>query len=188
MISNNIVPNNMIPNNIIPNNTCKCKKRILNEIKYINENMPQYHVEIVDENQKNIEIGIITPKLNYLLFTFTNDYPFKPPLSFRCNGVNYRYNLKNMPRKVEYLYYHPNDMYFQENSNLEHFKKPDCLCCSTLLCGENWSPVCKIANILNEIEVHNKLKLQIGYKLTLKSIFDKNLLPIDLLRFLYEFL
>ena len=170
------------------NYICKCKKRLLNEIKYIKENMSEYHVEILNDTEKTIQVEVITPKLSYLLFVLGNDYPFKSPISLTCNGINYRYKLKNMPRKIEYLYYHPSNIYFQENFKKIHFSKPNCLCCSTLLCGENWSPIFTIPDILIEIQKHNQLKLHIGYKLTLKSIFDKNRLPIDLLHFLYEFL
>ena len=96
--------------------------------------------------------------------------------------------LKNMPKKIEYLYYSSNDMYFEENMKYENLKKQNCLCCSTLLCGDNWTPACKISNILNEINDHNSIKRQIMYRILLKNIFDYFNLPVDLIRNVYYYL
>lgn len=180
-------------------------RRIIKEIEYIEKNMTQYQVQNLDlgndfynnynnkyteniNNDKNIYLEIITPNFNSLIFKIPRDYPFNPPLKLTLNGEDYRYNLKNMPNRINYLYNHPNDVYFEEKSNITHFKGPGCLCCSSLLCGENWSPTFKIYSILNEIELHNQLKNQIKYKLTLKPIFDKFGIPIDILRYLLRFL
>ena len=174
-------------------------KRINREVTLIQEKLPDHEVGLMEdplfENNnnnniynKNKYIEVITPNHNRLVFTLPNDYPFKPPLGLTINGENYRVLLKSMPIRIQYLYDHPNDLYFQEKANITHFKKPSCLCCSTLLCGENWTPVCTMYSILNEIKGHNDLKRQIVYKLSLKPIFDKYELPIDLLRYLFTFL
>ena len=167
-------------------------KRIRNEVNLIKEKLPSYEADIEwmhnDEDKKNVRIQVITPRNNILVFTIPNDYPFKPPLSLTINGENYRSLLKFMPRRIQYLYDNPNDVYFQEGAKIVHFKKPNCLCCSSLLCGENWSPVCTMYGVLIEINGHNDLKRQISYKLSLKPIIDKFKLPIDLLRHLMEFL
>jgi len=47
------------------------------------------------------------------------------------------YSIKNIPTRINYLYYNPNDVYFQEKSKLELYSKPNCLCCSSLLCASN---------------------------------------------------
>lgn len=195
MYNNNININNNNKNNKI---TLKlANKRIMKEIEYIEENMPTYQVQILDFmndldsnicNDKYIFLEIITPNFNILVLKIPSDYPFKPPLKVTLNGEDYRYKIKNMPNRINYLYYHPNDVYFEEKNKIKHFKSPKCLCCTSLLCGENWSPVCKISSILEEINQHNQLKNQIKYKLVLKPIFDKFGLPIDILRYLLIFL
>ena len=173
-------------------------RRLNKEVALIKEKLPDYEVGLMEdpifENNSNIitnrnkYIEVITPNCNRLVFTIPNDYPFKPPLGLTINGENYRSLLKFMPKRIQYLYDNPNDVYYQEGAKIKHFKKPNCLCCSSLLCGENWSPVCTLYSVLNEIKSHNDLKRQIAYKLCLKPIFDKFGLSVDILRHLMEFL
>jgi ubiquitin-protein ligase len=171
-------------------------RRIRREIEIIREKLPDYDVDLNEDDtfnnnnniNKNKYINVITPNHNLFVFAIPNDYPFKPPVSLTINGENYRFLLKNMPRRIQYLYDHPNDLYYQEGTKIAHFNKPSCLCCSTLLCGDNWTPVCTLYSVLNEVKGHNELKRQIIYKLSLKPIFDKYGLPADLLRYLFGFL
>ena len=173
-------------------------KRIRKEIALIKEKLTDYEAEIElpyndDENKnrninRSVNLQVMTPNYNILVFTIPNDYPFKPPISLSVNGHNYRFLLKNMPRRIHYLYEHPNDVYYKEGAKIAHYKKPNCLCCSTLICPDNWSPVCTLYSVLNEIKGHNQLKSQIGYKLVLKDIIDKFGLPVEIIRYLFGFL
>lgn len=171
------------------NNTCK--KRILREINYIKDNMPEYTiVDEIEENKlkKEMSIHITSPNYNNFIFRLPYDYPFKPPTKLSCNGENYRYSLKNMPTRIYYLYYHPEQMYFQEKLETINYNRRDCLCCNTLLCSANWTPVNMLHHILKEIKDHNILKKNIMYKLTLKNVFDYFDLPLELMRNVYNFL
>lgn len=165
-------------------------KRIKKEIAIIQEKLPSYEVYLMEmqEYDKNTYIEVITPNYNRLVFNIPNDFPFKPPMGLTLNGENYRQKLKFMPKRIQYLYDNPNDVYYQERSIIKHYKKPECLCCSTLLCPDNWSPVCTLYRLLVEINDHNILKRQISYKLCLKPIFDKYGLPVEILRYLFVFL
>ena len=167
-------------------------KRVEKEIRVIKEKQPNYEASIEwtynDTKNKTISIQVITPKGNVLIFILPYDFPFKHPKSLTVNGNNYRLLLKEMPRRIQYLYDHPNDVYYKEDSKITHYKKPDCLCCSTLICPDNWSPVCTLSGIINEIKGHNQLKSQIGYKLVLKDIIDKFVLPVEIIRYLFVFL
>jgi hypothetical protein len=166
-----------------------CRKRITNEIINIKKTMPSYQISELNElNDKNIYIQIITPNNNTLIFKLPYDYPFKPPYSLKCNNYDYRSMLKNMPKRIEYLYYRLYDMYFEEIVKYENLQKKNCLCCSTLLCAYNWTPACKIIHVLNEINDHNKMKRKIMYRLLLKNIFDNFNLPLELIRNVYCFL
>jgi len=163
-----------------------CKKRILNEIKYIEKNLPSYVIHELN-NINKIYIEIITPNNNKLIFELSNNYPFKPPILL-CNGNNYQYLIKKMPFRVKYLYNNPNEMYYNENNKFMNFNNSSCLCCSSLLCYDNWSPVCTLYNILEELNRHNILKNQIMNKLILKNIFDNFNLPLELIMVIYKFL
>jgi hypothetical protein len=171
-------------------------KRIEREILYIRENMPSYEILEINYNVNTYNLNIntdtyikiITPNGNKLVFILQKDYPFKVPKNVEINDIDYMYPIKNMPKRIDYLYYHPNDAYYQETSKLEFYPKSNCLCCSSLLCAANWSPACTIYYIINEINNHNNIKRHIMYKLLLKEIVDIRNLPLDLIRLIYDFL
>ena len=168
-----------------------CKRRLKREIDYIKDKMPEYIIlDEIEENKikKEIYFRIITHNNNQLVFTLPYDFPFKPPQNLLLNGQNYRYSLKNMPTRIYYLYYHPEQMYFQEKKENVNYNKIQCICCSSLLCPDNWTPVNMIYHILNEIKQHNVLKRNIMYKLNLKMIFNYYNLHFDLMRNIYDFL
>jgi ubiquitin-protein ligase len=167
-----------------------CNKRITREITYIRTNMQEYHVsELTNKNDKNTTyIEIITPNYNRLIFKLPNNYPFKPPLSLECNGNNYRYSINNMPTRIKYLYNNPGDIYFENKLINNKFSNIKCLCCTSLLCSDNWSPAYTLYNILDEITKHNDLKRHIMYKLMLKLIFYKLNFPLELVLIIFNFL
>ena len=177
------------------------ERRLLREINVLSEKMPTYELYILDDcedddcncksRDKNIHIQILTPKLNCLTMTLSQDYPFKPPRFLKINGRDYRYMLKNMPKRVKYLYDFSNDMYYEELAKIrknQYSPNKTCLCCKSILSSDNWSPAIMLHNILNEIEQHNLLKRKIMYKLALKNLFDKINIPLQLLRTVYKYL
>jgi len=175
-------------------------KRVQREITYIKKNIPSYQLydyiynetdeikKIDNYNINNRYITIITPNRNKLVFTLSEYYPFKPPKELKINNIDYLYLLRNMPHRINYLYYNPNDIYFQEKSKSQYYSKPSCLCCSTLLCPDNWSPLYTIYHIINDINNHNNIKRYIMYKLILKEIFDYYNLKLDLIIPIYYYL
>ena len=69
------------------------------------------------------------------VFNFTN-YPFSPP-ALQINGLDYIQLLSfSFPDLQDYL---------------EKINK-SCLCCSTLLCSNNWKPGVKLMNVIEEYE------------------------------------
>lgn len=166
-----------------------CLKRVNREILSIQGELPEYKiVEVIENKDASIILTIYSPKGNVLEFKIPNDYPFKPLLSLLVNGTNYRYKLKEMPTKIYYLYYHPEKMYVDDTTSINKECRPTCLCCNTLLCAANWSPVIDIPHILKEIESHNDIKRKIMYKLRLKEIIEFRCLPMELIRNIYLFL
>jgi len=166
-----------------------CFKRITREIEHIENTLPQYTVVEFTENiDKTMILSLLSPNNNLLRFTFSSDYPFKPPVSLKVNGYNYRQRLNKMPLKIYYLYYHPEKMYMDDTTSLPIGCVTNCLCCSSLLCGGNWTAVLRISDILKELENHNRIKRNIMYKIYLKELADYKRLPLDIIKTIYEFL
>jgi hypothetical protein len=166
-----------------------CNKRITREIEYIENSLPQYTVaHYIENTDKTMLVSLISPNNNLLQFKFSRDYPFKPPVSLKVNGYNYRQRLNRMPLKIYYLYYHPEKMYMDDTTSIPIGCVPNCLCCSSLLCGGNWTAVLRISDILKELENHNLIKRNIMYKIYLKELADYKGLPLELIKTIYEFL
>ena len=177
------------------------ERRLSKEIDFLEEKMPTYQLFILDgcedndcnceEKDKNIHIQFVSPNGNCLTMTLLQDYPFKPPRYLKINGRDYMYNMKRMPPRINYLYNHPDDMYYNENAKMKNSAiclNCTCLCCHSILCGDNWSPAVMLFHILKEIEGHNLIKRKIMYKFALKNLFDKRNLPLELLRSVYQYL
>lgn len=153
--SNNLLPLELITNPVI-------KKRIGREIImleekhlslffYIDDKMNLPVLMIVDEKFKNNNIYSII---------FNNNYPFVSPIV-----------------KINF------DCYYQflklNNLSLQILKKihnKDCLCCSSILCSNNWTPTYTINNIIQEIRKNKSYKRDIIYKIMMNRIKDKYLI------------
>uniref|UniRef100_A0A6C0HYX8 Uncharacterized protein n=1 Tax=viral metagenome TaxID=1070528 RepID=A0A6C0HYX8_9ZZZZ len=179
------------------------ERRLAKEIDFLEEKMPKYQLLILDgcedkdcnckDKCNYVHIEFVTPNGNCLTMTLLQDYPFKPPRFLKINGRDYRFILKKMPKRIYYLYNNPQDMYYEESVEMKKSVSclncnTTCLCCDSLLCGDNWSPAIMLFHILKEIEDHNLIKRKIMYKFALKNLFDKRNLPLELLRSVYKYL
>ena len=124
-----------------------CMARLMNELSLII--MQSHSVTCTNiNNGHNIEIQIDNNK--YSLFLCA-DYPFKIPQNVCYNNIEYKTLLyDNRPEINKYL--------------LKYYNK-ECFCCSSLLCGVNWSPCTNILKIINEINQNIKIKQEINYRL-----------------------
>lgn len=90
-----------------------------------------------------------------------SNYPFGCPKKTLINGNNY----------FEYL---------RPNSNtydiLQHFIGTKCLCCSTLMCKNNWGPQKKLKDILQEIINNLNLKQRVIEYIHARKIRSKFLI------------
>lgn len=66
--------------------------------------------------------------------------------------------------------------------------KIDCLCCSTILCNSNWSPIYTIVKVLDEMARSKKIRRLIKYEICLDEISEKNQLPEDMSREILQYL
>jgi len=165
-------------------------KRLPRELEYIEKHMPTYsfYNNFFDTSLNANCLELITPNENILRIVIPKNYPFKAPIRLELNGKNYRELIRNMPRRIHYLYKYPTNAYFEEKINASTSSSRECICCTGLFCPTNWTPCIMIHHMLKEIEDHNKLKQLIVYKLTLKEIFYSKQMPTDLIRNVLGFL
>lgn len=155
-----IHPSNLLPLELIANNLLK--KRIKREISMLQDTQTSIYmyidkgsdlpvIIIVDEKYKNNNIySIILDK----------NYPFVVPTV----KINFKLYL---------------DFLKLNNTSLQILKKihyNDCLCCSSILCANNWAPCYSINNILLEIRKNKSYKRDIIYKIIINIIKNKYLI------------
>jgi len=144
-------------------------KRIANEIQ---EMLPIYKSISVEYEENRATITIMkqqtvptpTPTIE---FCIKEGYPFTPPTititTTMTNRIPYMTWLKTNSPRI--------------HQTLKKITNTDCLCCSTILCPNRWSPTMTLRNILQEIERTHQLKRKIKYILATKDIGKKFNLP-----------
>lgn len=169
-------------------------KRIIKEVRYIRNNHKDYTtISINYRDTDTMYLDIKTKKGNILHFDISKYHPFKPPkleIQTKDRSYNYREHLQSIPKSILYYIRYPNDTYIQNKiiTSYHHNNDSKCICCKSVLCGSNWSPVIKIHHIILEIEEHNKTKVSIRYKLSLNNIFKIKNIPLDIIKPILEFL
>lgn len=136
-------------------------KRLNNEIDnlityYTDKKEPDFEID-VKYKISTIEIGL-PGEINILL---PKHYPFHPPQVFIKN-IDYKRSLQCQSKKITH-----------------HLKRRNiqCLCCSTILCDDNWSPTFTIIKIIYEINKTKNIKKRIGYELVLDEVTKQMGLP-----------
>lgn len=150
------------------------KYNIIHETKYISH-ISNINYETLNTNE------IMNIKYNILLFpidiniivkiVYNNMYPFHSPKIY-VNKCKYANLLKINIRKV-----------FQEIYGKEY-----CLCCTSILCRENWGPTLDTKHIINEIVENILIKSRIVNILHLQKICQKNNIFNDLYREIKKYL
>jgi hypothetical protein len=134
-------------------------------IKRVNKeynDLKEIYGDKVELDDSNTEIGfnqnrlklIVKPDKNTLIFTFTDNYPFKSP-KMTINGIDaYQcYRISNPILINEYI----------------KISKQKCMCCETLLCPHKWSPSMRLSMIIDEYKTNKKYKKYLrNYKWLLK--------------------
>jgi len=99
-----------------------------------------------ERKKTGISIKVIKENNTYEL-DLQKDYPFKPPVNIRFNGIDYKKGLFYYSEKEQKI--------LKKNYHME------CLCCNTLLCGTNWTPACNISHIINEVDKIIKIQNEV---------------------------
>lgn len=132
-------------------------KRLQNEIKKI-ELEERDDLEFLEKSEKRVYYALKINKYEVIL-EFDVDktfYPFKPP-NVKVNFLDY----------MNYL--RPTSIYEKYNPN----SKIRCLCCSTIICSNNWHPNLNILKITDEIKKNFTDKLRVIERLHFEKILNK---------------
>ena len=136
-------------------------KRFNNEIEnlmtyYTDKGEPTFEIDVkyklsTIEVSLHNEIKIVLPK----------HYPFHPPEVFIKNK-DYKRSLQCHSKRINTIL-KQNDIH--------------CLCCSTVLCDNNWSPTYTIVKIIDEVLKTKNIKKRIGYELVLDELTEQKRIP-----------
>jgi hypothetical protein len=141
-------------NNILVNNSNTISKIVQNRLnkEYINYSyFPDTNTISFVKNDNLYSIKI-------------DNFPFKPPKKLMVNNL-----------KVEYF-----KLPLNIKNNLYKFFKIYCLCCSSILCENNWKISYNFLKIVNEYEFNNQIiNYIINYEIIKKSDYFKNI-PDDI--------
>ena len=144
------------------------KRRLYNEIKILNETDDD-EIGIISSEIKMYNLNrdvrstytsvLVMPMLKYninVIFQFGNEYPFIQPsvlLQRKDTGETIYYK-----KTLYFASKTMSDILFNQ-FNIR------CLCCKSVTCGEQWSPIRHFDFILNEIDEFFKIKNRIIEKL-----------------------
>jgi len=140
------------------------KRRLINElVEFVNKGA-YIHVEYINTNIEFVTITIVLKgEDNVYHFDVIPDYPFKPPKRFSINYKNYKHYLKiDSPKTLH---------------ELKLYNRINCLCCHSISCGNNWSPVLRLKNFINEYKNIKKYRRNIINRLLAEKIINKYLYP-----------
>lgn len=98
-----------------------------------------------------------------------SSFPFKTPEKIKVDGVDY--SRIKMMRDVRMKPY------------LKKYTGYNCICCSSLVCADNWTPATRLASIINEVEFNINLKSKILFHILCDEIRNKYGLTSDFARF-----
>jgi len=145
-------------------------RRVNKELVQINEYYADLDFHCLEKHNKyDNPIKIIIEDKNKIEIFIFNSYPFKSPKLY----IEGKIHMDNLC------------IYSRLLSNIFN-KKIKCLCCSSLLCNDNWKPSKRLLDILKEYFRFNKM-IQTVYKNYINKICIQYTLPtkINELIFLY---
>ncbi len=173
---------------------CKHNNEFYNFYKYIKIK----HYSMIDHinNKETMYIDIINDYVNIITLIIPNDYPFKPYKvdKFKLSNIEWSKYLVRLwsiivKLNCKILYYFYIIQYINKPLFLNCSEKNlNCFCCSSSCCSGNWSPSCRISNIINEyIEINYIKNYSKFYKnKMLNSLYDNFLEKFKLPEELFE--
>jgi hypothetical protein len=98
-----------------------------------------------------------------IVFTISNKYPFKPPLIDITYGGG------------RYLKYYRDLLCSSYNEEIKNMTGKKCLCCESITCLDNWSPMMNIKQIIDEIKQNMIIKDRLYERLVAKQLIHQKL-------------
>jgi hypothetical protein len=139
-------------------NTYHNLRRIGNEVQGIMQHVSE------DFTVHYTKTGATCHFSNDIAVEMNRNYPFEPP-KLTIKGRSYCHFISGgSPRMLTYM------------SKVMNIK---CLCCSTMMKPENWSPAFTIVSIYKEIERTNQIKRELKYTFALKDIAKSVMMKIE---------
>jgi len=153
-------------------------RRLKNELDRMYANYDQIDVEVTENDEAKVNIYQISSTDNQFYryeFVLTRDYPFRPPVIF-FQGRPY---LEFLKTRYTYTSKYGPDLFRKVTGQ-------NCFCCSSVNCGDNWSPGITLEKIIAEIHSIKKKKRDIINKILADKIKARHLIvDIDLDSWLY---
>lgn len=159
-----------------------------NKIKYL---VGFYRDKFNIFNYLDVQYGFIIVNIDFK----NNNYPFSSPTVYienkKGDKINYlkllNYENNKIKKIIDNKFYYATlleiaDLYYQK----QILKFNYCLCCSSIICNDNWNTIIKIENILEEIYKNFHLIEKLKNMIIAKVIMRKHLKII--LTVIYDFL
>jgi ubiquitin-protein ligase len=149
----------------LENGNQKCLIRRLS--REYSDLLPNYVSIDIEKEDKGDTIFTIQDKKNTTYrIQMSNTYPFVPPKVFVNNKPYLNYLCIHQP-----LF----------NKTLRSINGNKCLCCSSMILRQNWTPAYTLKHVLKEVDENRLLKCRIVWKLLADKIKDTYLIAdIDL--------
>ena len=163
------------------------KKYISNASKELKNFFDRMTIDIISKTKTNslyeqsYFLNILIDNKFYLELSIPSDYPFKPYdiINSRLHySVKYFKQLNNLYEKIKFqdkqslMFFFENQ--YQMKPKFLNLNLSSCYCCNSITCRHNWSPNCRIDDILLEyleLEFIQKYSSKLGYKY-LKNIYN----------------
>jgi hypothetical protein len=146
------------------------KKRITNELIEFKKDNAYINVE---DNEGNGFILTIVPDTEDTVYTFyiTKDFPFNAPARVLVNHRNIKSYFRIQSTKTL--------------NELKMYYNITCLCCHSIACNNNWTPVYKLSYFIDEFRKVKKYRRDIINRILVQKIIKKYLLKdINILEWL----
>ena len=157
------------------------KRRLEREFKQLVSNELVYPesvtVKIGEEKTPGISnyiVGFYSSYENkYFEFFLNINYPFKSPkLNLNCKPYSYLHYLNS--KSADF------------NKKLLKYKKIRCLCCSSILCNDNWSPGYTMRHVIDEVKMFKNMCTDISKIVMIDVIKRKYLIDdIDIIGWIF---
>ena len=141
------------------NNNMNILKRMVGEsLELLNKHEKVSYTK--DDKVNTLFVEVISKNNNVFNFTINNSFPFRPPEHVTINKKSY-YNVIKIINPYKKI--------------LKEIDGRECLCCSTVLCDNNWFPTRRLWEIVDEGDSIINMKKKLFYLYYCRRISEEKL-------------